>query len=362
MTGNVTEPVLVIGAGPAGMVTVASLRRRGVCVRHVDRAGVIGGAYARLYGDIALTSPSRFIGLPGLPFKPTGVYVAVSEYRAYLRHYAQAYGMTPVSAWIQRIDPIDGGYRVHARQPDGALDVRVYRFVVVATGMFDYPRRPVIPGLPEEGTSTSERPMVFHAASFRGAKTLVGQRVLIVGGASSAVEIAEMCAHDGVRVVVSARGGRVNAHAQKILSVDLIGLLYPILHRMSNSINRAMSERAVTVPGVAISFHRHRTRGLIEVRSPVVGFSGKTAMFQEHPPASFDAVILATGYRHAMPFLPRDIARTRAGYPRCHRGESVSHHGLFFVGVPYAFQLTSQYLYGMARDGPRVAESIRARL
>ena len=75
---------LIIGAGPAGLATAASLRAAGVPFLLVDRAGAPGGAYRELYDGITLASPATLDGLPGLALDSPTAYVGVPGYRAYL--------------------------------------------------------------------------------------------------------------------------------------------------------------------------------------------------------------------------------------------------------------------------------------
>ena len=372
-----TARVLVIGGGPAGMATAASMRARGVAIRHIDRRGRVGGAYNRIHGDIVLTTPARLIGLPGLPFRPTADYVNVDEYRSYLHGFARRFALHAESCQVERIRRDGDGFAVHFTSARHALaaevpvaDVGWYRTVVVATGMFDFPRWPSIPGLADDGPAGlaglagpagPDRPAVRHAADWRGPAGLRGRRVLIVGGASSGVELAEACASHGALVTVSTRSGRMNALPRYVLGRDPTHLFFPGVHRAPRGLTRHACEHGYTAPGVALAFARLAAQSRIVLRRQVIGFQGREARFASGPPARFDAVFLATGYRHTTPLLPTGIARTRAGHPRCHRCQSTSHPGLYFVGLPCAHKLTSAYLYGMARDSADVARQIAQR-
>jgi cation diffusion facilitator CzcD-associated flavoprotein CzcO len=49
-----TDPVLVIGAGPAGLAAAAALTRRGVPVRVVEQADAVGAAWRAHYDRLHL--------------------------------------------------------------------------------------------------------------------------------------------------------------------------------------------------------------------------------------------------------------------------------------------------------------------
>ena len=333
--------MLVIGGGPAGLATAAMLRSRGVRFRLIDREGAIGGAYARMDPDLVMTSPAKLVGLPGLALAATGPYATAREYHAYLRDYARTHELVPEAAEVERIAPAAGGYRVALRGGE-AIETPA---VVVATGMFDFPYAPELPGEPSVE--------VIHARDWRNALATPGKRVVVVGGASSAIEIAEICAARGCPVVLAAR--RVWIGPAKVLGVDPALAVLPVLARTRP---RKFCNGEVTVPGVDRGFKALCKRNAILVRREPVRIDGARVSFADGAGTSADLVVLATGYRHAAPFLPPDLARTDSGSPRCEHAESVSHRGLFFVGVPCARSAASQYLYGIARDAAAVAERL----
>ena len=101
---------------------------------------------------------------------------------------------------------------------------------------------------------------------------------------------------------------------------------------------------------------------MIQERGEVVGFDGCEARFQNGARAVFDTVVLATGYRVSMPFLPRQVARSEQGFPIARDGQSVTWPGLFFLGSPCASGVYSQFIHGITQDARRIAQSIRRRL
>jgi putative flavoprotein involved in K+ transport len=318
------------------------LRARNVPVRLIDRDGAIGGAYARMDPDIVMTSPAKLVGLPWLPVTAAGPYATAREYHAYLGHYARSHELAPEAGEVERIAPVAGGYRVALRGGE-AVETPA---VVVATGMFDFPYSPEIPS---DGSIE-----VIHARDWRNALATPGKRVVVVGGASSAIEIAEVCATRGCFVILAAR--RVSIGPAKVLGVDPALALFPVLARTRP---RKFCNGEVTVPGVDRGFKALRKRGAILVRKEPVRIDGERVSFADGAGTKADLVVFATGYRHAAPFVPADLARTDSGAPRCEHGESVSHQGLYFVGVPCARSAASQYLYGIARDAEALAERLK---
>ncbi|HEV7555638.1 MAG TPA: NAD(P)-binding domain-containing protein, partial [Kofleriaceae bacterium] len=219
------------------------------------------------------------------------------------------------------------------------------RAVVIATGMFDFPIIPAIAGTPTVP--------IVHARDWRDDSFANGQRVLVVGGASSAIEIAESCARRGCVVTVAAR--KISIGAQKIFGVDPALALFPVLARTRPA---RFCDGRFTVPGVDRGFAELRERGAIAVRRELRRIDGSVVELVDGARIEVDTIVYATGYRHDTSIVPAVVTRTARGTLECVRGESVSHRGLFVAGGPCATSAASQYLYGIARDAEAIARRI----
>jgi putative flavoprotein involved in K+ transport len=335
---------LVIGSGPAGLATSAMLQHHGARFRLVDREAAIGGAYTRMNPDVVLITPARFVRLPGLAISRGDTYLGATVYRDYLRAYASEHRLAPDAATVEAVRAEGVGYRVDLR---GGEQIAT-RTVVVATGMFDFPERPEISG--------SGIP-VIHSSEWRTDLARPGSHIVVVGGATSAVEIAEMAARRDCRVTVATRKLRIAPH--RVVGVDLAYALLPIAARVRP---RKFCEGVDPAPGTDRGFASLRRRGAIAVRVELTRIDGDHAVFADGQRTHADLVVLATGYRFQSAFLPADLARTPRGAARCTRNESVSHPGIYFVGSPCARTAASQFLYGISRDAVDVARAITSSL
>src|SRR5262245_27940389 len=81
-------PVVIIGAGPAGLAVAAALSTRRVTHVLIDAAGEPGGAYRAIYDRMTLVSPSAMNALPGLDARDRSPYITAGEFRDYLVRYA----------------------------------------------------------------------------------------------------------------------------------------------------------------------------------------------------------------------------------------------------------------------------------
>ena len=346
--------VLVVGAGPAGLAVAASLKSVRIACRLVDLYGEPGGAYARAYAHMQLASPTRYNALPGLVLESAGEYVTVEAYRRYLRSYAAHHGLGVERGKVSRVGKTAAGFTATFEQ---STDIAEYNYVVVATGMFDFPRSPDVPGL-----NDGDAPEVLHAAAWKGPEAFRGRRLLIVGGATSAVEIAEECARAGLSTTVSARGKRVKLLPQRILGRDSHDY-FALFENLPRFVMRSFCAGTRSLPGTDLGFREFRRSGLIQVCDALVRVDGNAVAFADGSRASFDAIVLATGHRYDTPFLPSDVARAPGlAQPLADGCESRSWAGLFVVGMPCVRGLNSSFLRGIASDASWVARQISNRM
>jgi cation diffusion facilitator CzcD-associated flavoprotein CzcO len=350
-----TRPVLVIGGGPAGLAVAACLGEFGIAADLVDRRGAPGGAFLDIPPETRLLSLASHLGLPGLPIVTGSPYATAGAYRAYLDRYAEHHRLAPRSCVVRSVERRGERFEVVSdREPQ----VR-YAAIVVATGIFDHPVVPEIPGLAAPGTG----PTVIHAREYSLVKARAARRVLVLGAGVSAVQIAEGCAMSGIPVTLSSRRP-VRTYPQRFLGVDLNNLAYHLSAWLPENVLCRTRRGASSLPGVDGGFRRLRRAGRIDVRGPVEEVTPRGAVFSDGAAEEFDLIVLATGYRYWTPFLPPEVERMRDGRPRVAGAESVSWPGLFFAGLECSLRLSGGTLRGIAKDAPilaaRAAAHIRA--
>ena len=355
MTG--VQDVLVIGAGPAGLATASCLKRVGLDPRLVDGAGAAGGAYARMYPNLTLSSPTRYLSLPGLSLRSEAANTSAGDYAAYLSEYSRARQLNVERGRVTRLKRDGDGYL--AALDNGTAPLR-YRGVVVATGMCESPVIPAGFRVTEPGSGAT--PVVLHSREWQGPDAYAAERVLIVGSGMRAVEIAEECADAGKLVVVSARRRGVTTFPRRVLGIDLRHLTFPLLRRAPRFLSRrgCLSDRRF--PGIDSGFSRLVDQGRIAIRGPVTRFRPPYARFEGASEAwAPELVVLATGYRFETPFLEHELPRARQGYPLVDRSEPDGLPNLFFLGIPCALGADSHFIHGIARDARWVAATIARR-
>ncbi|MFC8721571.1 NAD(P)-binding domain-containing protein [Kitasatospora sp. NPDC057198] len=182
---------LVIGAGQAGLSAAYHLRRRGFAPHTgfvvLDADDAPGGAWAHRSPSLTMATVHGFHDLPDFELPATD---PATEARVAVPGYFAAYEarhalpvLRPVKVLAVRERPdgrADGG-------PDGRLLVETdagrwaTRALLNATGTWT---RPFLPRYPGRFAGRQ-----LHYADYRGPAEFAGQRVVVVGGGASAVQV-----------------------------------------------------------------------------------------------------------------------------------------------------------------------------
>jgi hypothetical protein len=176
--------VVVIGAGQAGLSAAYGLRRAGLAPGTgfvvLDGEDGPGGAWRHRWPTLRVDRAHRIASLPGLPFEPADPTRPAAEIvPAYFDAYERAFD-------LQVRPPV----RVRAVRPAGPdLEVDTdqgtwpARALINATGTWTRPFRPRYPG------AETFRGRHLHTVDYPGPDEFAGQRVVVVGGGTSAVQL-----------------------------------------------------------------------------------------------------------------------------------------------------------------------------
>ena len=334
--------LIIIGAGQAGLATAFAARRRGLEPVVLEGSTLPAGSWPTYYDSLRLFSPARFSSLPGRPFPGDPErYPTRDEVVDYLVAYAD---------WLDadiRLGERAWSLRVHQGQlvveTEGEQSLRSPR-VIVATGAFGSPHRPALTGL--DGFSGR----VLHSSEYRSPKSFVGQRVLIVGGGNSAVQIgAELAAV--ARVTLTTRSP-LRMFPQRPLGRDV----HWWLSRAgldSVPIGGFVDKRTLPVLDDG-RYRRAVAAGRPDHRPIFRTLDRREVVWSDGEREAVDAIILATGYRPDMPFLEGTGALGPGNEPLHRTGISSTVPGLGYVGLEYQRTLASATIRGVGRDAAYV--------
>jgi putative flavoprotein involved in K+ transport len=361
---DTTERVetLIIGAGQTGLAAGYYLSKRGLPFLILDANDRIGDQWRRRWDSLRLFSPARWDGLPGKAFPAPGwSYPTGRQMADQLEAYA---------AWVGL--PVRTGFRVDRLTSAGdgsddfiavAGDTRVRaRQVVVATGAFSVPR------IPEFAGQLDPAIRQLHSIEYRNPSQLAEGPVLVVGVGHSGADIAFEAARTH-RTILSGK-----SHGElpfRVLDTWRARLLLPVLafvevHVLTirTPIGRKAASRSRVLAAPLLRVRRSELE-----RAGVEQHEARVASVQDGKPVLEDGsvldvatVIWCTGSRPDYSWIEPPVAGPD-GWPVERRGVS-SVPGLYFLGVPFQYGLTSMLIDGAARDAryvvDRIAERVRA--
>ncbi|MFF7205379.1 NAD(P)-binding domain-containing protein [Streptomyces sp. NPDC008141] len=342
--------LIVIGAGQSGLATAALAPRHGFTRTLVlESAEAPGGAWPRYYNNLTLFSPARYSSLPGLRFPgdpdrdPTRDEV-VDYLRAYARRLtADLHTSTTVASVTRQ----GGAWSVRA------ADAREFtaRAVIAATGDYGTPYLPNLSGREEF------RGRVLHAADYRSPGAFAGQRVVVIGGGNSAIQIAAELGAVADTTLASRRP--IGWMAQRPLGKDLHWWL------KNTGLDVAPIRRLLEkVPVSVLDDGRYRTALLehgVDQRGMFTHLTPDGVVWADGTKEAIDAVILATGYRPAFPYLEGSGALNADGRPLHGGGIATAVPSLGFVGMEFQRSFSSKTLRGVGRDAGHVLTRVSRR-
>ncbi len=337
----------IIGAGPAGLATARALKARGLPYTHLERHTAVGGLWdidnpgTPLYESAHFISSKTLSGFSGYPMPDDYPdYPHHREILAYLNGFATRYGLTDAIQFgteVTAVEPVGDHWRV--TRADGTATEHAQ--VVAATGVQWHPNIPPIPG-----DFSGE---VRHSVTYRSADEFRGRRVLVVGAGNSGCDIACDAARTAERAVLSLRRGYwfVPKHVFGI-PVDVFASSGPKLplwleQRVFGALLRVVvgdltrlglpkpdHKLFETHPLLNSQLIHHLQHGDVAARPAIADTHGSTVTFTDGSTEEMDLILLATGYRHRVPYAQQLFGDEQ--HPDLYLTAFSRHPGLFGVG------------------------------
>lgn len=373
---------IIVGAGPSGLAVAACLREKGIGSLILERSNCIASLWQlKTYDRLSLHLPRKFCELPLMPFPADyPIYPSKQQFVAYLESYAARFGISPTynrTVVHAEYDEQLLLWRVSTRT-SGTMEEEVQyasRWLIVATGENAEVVQPDIDGLQEfPGT-------VVHTSAYKSGSAFTGKRVLVVGCGNSGMEVClDLCNHNAEPHIVVRDA--VHILPREMLGCSTFGLSMWLLKwlpvhvvdRILLCIARAilgdtarlglkrpasgpleLKSLSGKTPVLDVGTFAKIKSGDIKVRPDIRQISGRDVEFADGQLESFDAIVLATGYKSNVPFWLKDRelfsekdGLPRKAFPNGWKGEN----GLYSVGF------TRRGLMGTSVDARRIAYDI----
>ncbi|MEO6530542.1 MAG: NAD(P)/FAD-dependent oxidoreductase [Specibacter sp.] len=337
---------IIIGAGQAGLSAAHHLERRGIRFRILS-AEAPGETWMRRWDSLRLFTPAQHCGLPGMPFPARkGSFPTKDEVAAHHRAYAATMPVT-VGVTVTGIRAIDGGFELDTTQgPETA------RTVIVAVGAAS------VPFVPAFATRLSTQIRQLHSNDYKNEESVPDGGVLVVGAGTSGVEIAlELAPNHPVWLA-----GRTPFHVPNPLLRYAGGLYWQFIHRvltLGTPLGRKVGKEFTAQGGplIGVSIDDALRAGVSTLPRLAEIDDGGLPAFPGLDGLEVATVVWATGHQPDFSWIA-GLPLDGRGWPATRRGEIPELPGLYFLGMPFQYGLTSSLLGGVGRDAGYVAERV----
>jgi len=343
------QPVLVIGAGQAGLAAGYHLQKAGVPFVIVDAGRRIGDNWRARYDSLTLFTPRQFSTLPGLEFIGNReLYPDRDEFAAYLETYAERFRL-PVRLRhaVARLVQMDGGGFEATFQNDETIEARN---VIVATGGFQVPIVPDLVG------RFGNEVLQLTSATYRNPQQLPDGPVLIVGDGASGRDIAIECRK--LQPAILAAGKPRKLFPERFLGKSIwwwLDVTRTLRAPPESWIDRRL-KRADAFPDRGNGNASLEKRG-IRIVPRLVDASGNEARFADGSSSDVRTIIWAVGYRDDSLWLHVPGATDQNGM-FLHREGVSPVKGLYFVGRPWQRNRASALIMGAGPDAEQIVAQL----
>ncbi|MEV4274002.1 ArsO family NAD(P)H-dependent flavin-containing monooxygenase [Micromonospora chalcea] len=339
--------VVVVGGGQGGLAAGYYLRRAGLDYVILDAQSQPGGAWGHGWDSLRLFSPAEYSPLPGwgMPRQEGEDFPTAGHVVDYLRAYEQRYDLRvrrPVRAHEVR----RAGERLAVETDAGRW---LARYVISATGTWECPYVPDIPGREEFAGRQ------LHTVNYASPEEFRGQRVVIVGGGNSAAQILAEVSRVAETTWVTLRPARFMPD-----TVDGRVLFGVATRKAAGGAGGGVSDLGdiVMVPSIRDA----RERAVLHSRPMFVRLTDRGVRWADGAEQPCGAVIWCTGFQPDLAHLAPLLPGWRQGKVAVEGTRSMDEARLYLLGYGDWTGPASATLVGAGRTAKATVADIATRL
>ncbi|XP_016077143.1 PREDICTED: dimethylaniline monooxygenase [N-oxide-forming] 5 [Miniopterus natalensis] len=338
--------IAVIGGGVSGLTSIKCCLDEGLEPVCFERTDDIGGLWrfqanpeegrASIYKSVIINTSKEMMCFSDYPIpEHFPNFMHNSQVLEYFRMYAKEFDLlkyirlkTTVCSVKKRPDFSTSGQWEVVTESEGKKEVGVFDGVMVCTGHHTNAHLPLqsFPGIERF------KGQYFHSRDYKNPESFTGKRVIIIGIGNSGGDLAVEISHTAKQVFLSTRRGawilnrvgdygypfdamffsRLKRFFVKICGPSLINMY--LEKRMNQRFSHEMyglkpKHRLLSQhPTINDDLPNRIISGLVKVKGNVKEFTETAAIFEDGSREDdIDAVIFATGYNFAFPFLEDSI-------------------------------------------------------
>jgi putative flavoprotein involved in K+ transport len=351
ITDQHAYPVLIIGAGQAGLAASHALVQRGVEHRVLDGHAEVGDSWRQRYAGLRLFTPRQFSSLPSMPMPGDAAgYPDRDEFADYLRDYARLFEL-PVrsNTRVTRLTrDVLGRFAVSLHSGEQLLAQRV----IIAAGSF---QQAVIPAV---GAGLDSSVLQFTPDTIGDGSALPSGTLLVVGDGASGRDLARRYA--ATHRVLLACGKPRRLLPERLFGRSIWWWLQRLglMRASADSVIGRRMRRLDPFPNRQAALPDLQRLG-VELLPRVRRADGRLVKCADGQQQDIDAVIWAVGYRDALDWLQVPGALDEHGRVLHHSGLSPV-PGLGWLGRPWQRNRASALVMGAGADAEWLLERMLA--
>jgi putative flavoprotein involved in K+ transport len=338
--------VVVIGGGQCGLAAGYYLKKFNLDFIIIDENNKPGDSWRKRWDSLSLFTPSQHDDLPGMKFNmPKNSFPTKNQMADFLEEYASKFSLPILSnVRVNNLKENNGVFEI-----DSTAGNLTAHKVIVATGTHP---KPYIPNISSE---LSHEIYQIHSSDYKNPESLPAGDVLVVGAGTSGIEIALEVSKTHTTYISGKPTFHIPDSLFKYGGEAYWWFIYNIL-TIKTPVGKKAKEKILHSGGPLIRVSADDLKGAGVITLPrVTGSKNAMPMLADGNVIDVSSIIWSTGYKPDYSWIRINITNG-TGWPLNKRGISTTTPGLYFVGIPFQFGLTSGLVGGVGRDAKYISQ------